>query len=169
MYLPLKNLKKNRTRRTLLKKFLRGLEKRKIRGVDIMAQKLNGDAFREIDCLKCANCCKTMAPTFKKAEVKRIAAHMGMTYDGYFKKYLKIDKAGDIMNKYTPCQHLGKDNMCSIYAIRPKDCSGFPHTQKRDFTEFIPETNIQNVDYCPATYYVVEKMFEKLGTGKKLS
>lgn len=169
MYLPLKKLKKNRTQRTMLKKFLRGLEKRKIRGVDILAQKLNGDAFREIDCLKCANCCKTMAPTFKKAEVKRIATHLGMTYDGYFKKYLKIDKVGDIMNKYTPCQHLGKDNMCSIYAIRPKDCSGFPHTQKRDFTEFIPETHIQNVDYCPATYYVVEKMFEKLGAKKQVS
>ncbi len=166
-YLPLRNLKKNSKSRRTLKKFLGGLEKRKIRSVDTLAQKLNGDAFREIDCLKCANCCKTMAPTFKKTEVKRIAAHLGMGYDAYFKKYLKVDKEGDIMNKNTPCQHLGKNNMCSIYEIRPKDCSGFPHTQKRDFTEFIPETHIQNVDYCPATYFVVEKMFEKL-EGKKL-
>ena len=91
---------------------------------------------------------------------------MGLTYDEYFKEYLKIDKDGDIMNKKTPCQHLGKDNMCSIYEIRPSDCSGFPHTQKRDFTEFIPETHIQNLDYCPATYFIVEKMFEKITAAK---
>lgn len=167
MYSPLSNLKKNSKQRKVLKRFLSGLEKRNLRGIDSMAQKFNGDGFKAIDCLKCANCCKTMAPTFKRTEVKRIAEHLGMSYEQYFKKYLKVDKEGDIMNRSTPCQHLGKDNMCSIYEIRPSDCSGFPHTHKRDFTEFIPETHIQNVDYCPATYFIVEKMFEKI-EGKKL-
>ncbi|CAN5444981.1 YkgJ family cysteine cluster protein [soil metagenome] len=166
MYSPLSNLKKNSKQRKVLKKFLTGLEKRNLRGIDSMAQKLNGEGFKVIDCLKCANCCKTMAPTFKKTEVHKIARHLGMNYEQYFKKYLKIDKEGDIMNKNTPCQHLGKDNMCSIYEIRPSDCSGFPHTHKRDFTEFIPETHIQNLDYCPATFYIVEKMFEKIEAKK---
>ncbi len=169
MYSPLQQLKKNSKRRKELKKFLRGFERRKIRGADSMAQKLNTEAFKKIDCLKCANCCKTMAPTFKKTEVARIAEHLGMRYKEYFKKYLKIDKEGDIMNVNTPCQHLGKDNMCSIYEIRPSDCSGFPHTHKRDFTAFIPETHIQNVDYCPATYFIVEKMFEKIVEKKTIS
>ena len=163
---PLGNLKKNSKRRKELKKFLGGLERRKIRGIDALAKKINGEAFREIDCLKCANCCKTMAPTFKKVEVTRIAGHLGMTYESYFKKYLKIDKDGDIMNRNTPCQHLGKDNKCSIYDIRPSDCSGFPHTHKRDFVEFIPETHVQNLDFCPATFFVVEKMFEKINAKK---
>ena len=163
-YTPLHELKKNSKRRKELKKFLNGLEKKKVRGVDAMARNINAEAFKVIDCLKCANCCKTMAPTFKKTEVHRIAGHLGMNYEEYFKKYLKIDKDGDIMNRKTPCQHLGKDNMCSIYEIRPKDCSGFPHTHKRDFVEFIPETHVQNLDFCPATYYVVEKMFEKIKT-----
>ena len=94
----------------------------------------------------------------------RISAHLDMSYDEYFKKYLKEDKDGDIVNRSTPCQHLGTDNMCSIYEIRPSDCSGFPHTQKRDFVDYISETHIQNVDFCPATFYVVEKMFERLNT-----
>jgi Fe-S-cluster containining protein len=71
------------------------------------------------------------------------------------------------MNKHTPCQHLGDDNKCSVYEIRPKDCSGFPHTHSRDFKLFIPESHIQNLDYCPATFFVVEKMIEKV-TGKVL-
>ena len=166
MYSPLIDLKENKVGRRKLKTFLRNLEQKKGKGTDALARKINTDAFREIDCLKCANCCKTMAPTFRKTEVLRIAEHMGLTYDEYFTKYLKVDKDGDIVNKSTPCQHLGADNMCSIYDLRPRDCSGFPHTHKRDFIEFIPETHIQNLDFCPATYYVVEKMFERLNTAK---
>jgi uncharacterized protein len=161
MYSPLTELKNNRKRRNELKKFLSVFERKKVRGTDALAKGFNAEAFREIDCLKCANCCKTMAPTFRKTEVHRIAAHMDMTYETYFDRFLKTDKDGDIVNKSTPCQHLGEDNKCSIYDIRPKDCSGFPHTHKRDFVEFIPETHVQNVDFCPATYYVVERMFEK--------
>jgi len=166
VYIPLSQLKKNSKRRKELKKFLRGFERRKVRGVDALAKKMNREAFTAIDCLKCANCCRTMAPTFRKVEVARIATHMGMSYDEYFKKFLFVDKDGDIINKKTPCQHLGSDNKCSIYDIRPSDCSGFPHTHKREFKEFIPETHIQNIDLCPATYFVVEKMFEKINAGK---
>jgi len=162
MYSRLLELKDNKSKRRKLKNFLRKLETSETRGTDALARKINSDAFREIDCLKCANCCKTMAPTFRKTEVARIAEHMNMSYNEYFKKFLKVDKDGDIVNKRTPCQHLGDDNKCSIYDIRPGDCSGFPHTHKRDFVEFIPETHIQNVDFCPATFYVVEKMFEKM-------
>lgn len=168
-YSHLEELKKNGKRRSELKKFLRGYEKLKLKGTDALARRLSGEAFEKIDCLSCANCCKTMAPTFRKTEVERISGHLGMTYDDYFKKYLKVDKDGDIVNRSTPCQHLGSDNKCSIYDLRPKDCSGFPHTHKREFTEFIPETHIQNVDFCPATFYIVEKMFEKAEQRKLLS
>lgn len=165
MYPELKKLKGNKKKRNELKKFLRRLERVPPRGLDSLARRMNEEAFREIDCLQCANCCKTMAPTFKKAEVVRIAKKLGMTYQSYFKKYLFIDKDGDIMNRNTPCQHLGNDNKCMIYSFRPGDCSGYPHTQKRDFVEYIPETHIQNIDLCPAAFYVVEKMFEKLKRG----
>ena len=94
--------------------------------------------------------------------VKRIAHHMGMTYKEYFKKHLYYDDSGDIMNKKTPCQHLLKNNMCGIYEMRPIDCSGFPHTHNRDFKLYISSTHIQNLDYCPATMFIVEKMFEKV-------
>jgi len=163
---PLEYLKKNRKKRKTLTTFLKGLSRRKVRGIDPLAQRMNKEAFQKIDCLQCANCCRVMTPTWKKTEVKRVAEHVGMTYDEYFKKHLYIDKTGDIMNKKTPCQHLAADNKCSIYEIRPKDCSGFPHTQSREFKLFIPETHIQNLSYCPATFYVVEKMFDKLNQKK---
>jgi Fe-S-cluster containining protein len=161
VYTPLERIQKNNKEKKNLLRFLRGLTHRKLRGLDAKASSLTKDAYQKIDCLKCANCCKTMQPTWKKTEVKRVAQHLGMTYEEYFDKYLYMDK-GDITNKKAPCQHLGKDNMCSIYNIRPDDCKGFPHTQKRDFKLYISETHIQNIDHCPITFHVVEGIFKEV-------
>ncbi len=143
-------------------KFLKGLGRRKVRGVDALAAALNKKSFKVIDCLSCANCCKTMTPTYTKTDVKRISKHLGMSVHQYHEKYLEKDKTGDFMNVKQPCQFLRKDNKCSIYAVRPKDCSGFPHTQHRDFKQYIPDTHIQNIEYCPITMYVVENMFDRI-------
>jgi uncharacterized protein len=150
----------NRKKKKKLTTFLRGLTHRKVRGLDSLAKALNKEAFKKIDCLKCANCCKTMSPTYKKEDVKRISKHIGMSFQQYYDKYLYKDDSGDYMNKKTPCQFLRKDNKCSIYPVRPKDCSGFPHTHLRDFKLFIAGTHIQNISYCPATLNVVERMHE---------
>jgi Fe-S-cluster containining protein len=106
-----------------------------------------------------------MNATWNKAEVKRVAERVGMNYDDYFKKYLMHD-GEDIRNKNEPCQHLDKNNKCKVYDIRPSSCSGFPHTHSRDFKLYISGTHIQNIEYCPATFYVVEKLYEKIALKK---
>lgn len=141
--------------------FLRGLMHRKVRGIDPLARALHDDAFKRIDCLDCANCCKKMSPTYKKADVKRIAKHLGMTFQQYYDKYLEREEGSkDYLNKSTPCQFLRKDNKCGIYRIRPADCKGFPHTQYKDFKLYVSGTHIQNVEYCPITLNVVARMHE---------
>jgi uncharacterized protein len=140
--------------------FLKGLLRRRVRGVDGLVFALNNKAFKAIDCLSCANCCKTMSPTYNKADVKRISKHLGMTFQQYYDKYLYKDESGDYMNKSVPCQFLKKDNKCGIYPVRPKDCSGFPHTQNKDFKLFISQTHIQNISYCPITMHIVENMHD---------
>ncbi|TAH43776.1 MAG: YkgJ family cysteine cluster protein [Bacteroidetes bacterium] len=158
---PIKYLRStNRKKGKKYTTFLRGLMIRKVRGMDTLAAELNKEAFKKIDCLDCANCCKTMSPTYTKVDVKRISKHVGMTYNEYFDKYLYKDETGDIMNKKTPCQFLKKDNKCAIYPVRPKDCSGFPHTQLKDFKLFITGTHKQNIEYCPITLNIVERMHE---------
>lgn len=149
-------------------KFLRGLERRKIVGLNGLTTELNNKAFKRIDCLDCANCCKTMSPTYTKADVKRISKHLGMSFQQYYDKYLELDKTGDYMNKSVPCQFLRKDNKCSIYSVRPRDCSGFPHTQLKNFKLYIPETHKQNIEYCPITLNIVENMYNIIvNEGKK--
>jgi uncharacterized protein len=139
--------------------YLSRLEKNPPKNVKVLTEIADKQAWKEVDCLTCANCCKTMSPTYTTADIKRISAHFGMKVTEFKEKYLYKDKAeGDWMNVKQPCQFLNlKDNKCSIYDIRPLDCSGFPHHDKKRMTDY---THVykQNVEYCPATYKWVENM-----------
>jgi Fe-S-cluster containining protein len=144
--------------------FLTRTETVKPRGLDAVVKEADKEVWKETDCLQCANCCKTMTPTFTTTDIKRIAAHFGQTPDAFKEKWLfKERSTGDWMNKKQPCQFLDlKTNKCSIYSIRPADCAGFPHHTKRHFTDWV-HVYKQNVEYCPATFRLVEKMMERVG------
>jgi Fe-S-cluster containining protein len=145
-----------------LKRFLTKIEKATPRGLDGITAKLNPEVWKEIDCLSCANCCKTMTPTYTKQDIIRIAAHFNETPQEFKDKWLKLDKEGDWLNKKEPCQFLNlKDNKCSIYAIRPADCAGFPHLPRKRMVDYM-HVHKQNIEYCPATYRLVEKMMEMM-------
>jgi Fe-S-cluster containining protein len=150
-----------------LKKFLKKIEKNPPRGLIKTNAAVAKETWSEVDCLDCANCCKKMTPTFKKAEIKRIAAFVGMTQKEYFDKYLEVDESnGDIVNKSTPCQHLNlKDNKCSVYEIRPADCRLFPHFERKDFND-VSYVIADNVPRCPATLVFVEKLFNQIEISK---
>lgn len=141
--------------------FLNRLNREKTKGLDKLSARLEPEVWKETDCLSCANCCRTMTPTFTKKDINRISKHFDMSPEAFAKKWLKKDRAGDMLNKVEPCQFLNlEDNKCSIYAIRPNDCSSFPHFPKKVLS-FI-HVHKQNIEYCPATYKMVEKMQKAL-------
>jgi uncharacterized protein len=144
-----------------MKLFLTRTEKNPPRRLDAEAEEISQEVWKEIDCLTCANCCKTMSPTFTKEDVRRISGHLGMEEEGFREKYLYKDNEGDWMNKKEPCQFLDlKTNMCGIYEVRPADCAGFPHLTKKKMKDYL-HVHHQNVTYCPATYSMVEKMMDR--------
>jgi Fe-S-cluster containining protein len=167
MLLSLSKMKKKMLlNRSLFRRFLTKLEKEPPRGLDNLAVKTDKLVWAETDCLACANCCKTMTPTFTNTDIKRISAHLDMTEDAFKKKWLKKDRAGDWINTRQPCQFLNlKDNKCSIYEVRPKDCSGFPHHTRRHMVDYMHVFK-QNIEYCPATFRLVERMIESTSAGK---
>ena len=67
---------------------------------------------------------------------------------------------GDWVNKKQPCQFL-KGNICSIYEVRPADCAEFPHHNKKPF-DLYNDTFIQNLDYCPATFTLVNRLRKRV-------
>lgn len=145
--------------KNMLRRFLSKLEKNPPKELDQMALLVSRNVWKEVDCLSCANCCKTMSPTFTVKDVKRISAHLGMQPLAFREKYLYLEKKdNDWMNRQQPCQFLNlTTNMCSIYEVRPADCAGFPHLTKKRMVDYI-HIHKQNVQYCPATFKMVEKM-----------
>jgi uncharacterized protein len=139
------------------RRFLTKMEKKPARQWKDAVVKMEPLVWQEVDCLGCANCCKTMTPTFTTTDIKRISAHFGQTPDEFKQKWLYKDRVGDWLNKKEPCQFLDlTSNKCSIYAIRPADCAGFPHLQK-NLTEY-GHVHKQNIECCPATFRMVERM-----------
>jgi len=64
------------------------------------------------------------------------------------------------MNRSQPCQFLDlTTNMCSIYEVRPVDCADFPHFHRRPATDYL-YIHKQNIQYCPATMLLIEKLKE---------
>lgn len=143
-----------------LRRFLTKIEKKAPKNITVVVEKINTAVWKEVDCLQCANCCKTMSPTYTQKDIHRIAQHLNMSIATFKKQWLCKDKSGDWVNTKQPCPFLQSNNMCSIYTVRPADCAGFPHLTKKKMVDYI-HVHQQNVEYCPATYIFVEKM-EKL-------
>ena len=152
-----------RQRKKAFRKFLSHLAKNPPKELDQLASTVEAEAWTEFDCLTCGNCCKTMTPTYSAKDIRRISAHFNMTVPEFKEKWLYRQRGtGDWLNKNTPCQFLDLGtNMCSIYEIRPADCAGFPHFSKVKMVYYM-HTHKQNLEHCPATYRMVEKMMERL-------
>lgn len=144
--------------RKSFRSFLNKTKNKPPKGIGKMIEAVEPGVWSETDCLSCGNCCKKMTPTFTKKDIARISAHFNETPEAFYKKWLKKDSSKDIVNKTQPCQFLNlKDNKCSIYAIRPADCSGFPHLGNKNWKDYAP-LHKQNMEYCPATFKFVERI-----------
>lgn len=106
-------------------------------------------AFEKIDCLECANCCKTTSPIFRDVDIKRISKKRKVSEAEFVRDYLKLDLDNDWVLKSSPCPFLLDDNSCGIYDYRPLACSEYPHTDRRKMFQVLDLT-IKNLDVCPA-------------------
>ena len=122
---------------------------------------LHSDAFEKVDCLQCAACCKNYSPRFKTPDVKRISKYLGLKESAFIETYLRVDDDGDFVVKSSPCPFLGADNFCSIYDVRPSDCSRFPYTDE-DIIVKRQNLTLKNSTFCPITFYVLEKLEQQL-------
>jgi hypothetical protein len=148
-----------------LRRFLTKLEVNPPEQLDIYVEEIDKEVWAETDCLACSNCCRNMTPTFTFQDIRRIAAHFRMSATVFKEKWLYKNKEGEWMNRNQPCQFLDlTTNRCSIYEIRPADCAGFPHLTKKKMVEYI-HVHKQNVQHCPATFKMVEKLMHLLKEG----
>lgn len=121
---------------------------------------LHEEAFSKIDCLTCAACCKNYSPRFKTTDIKRISKYLKLKESVFIDTYLNLDEDGDYVLKSKPCSFLGEDNFCNIYEVRPSDCRRFPYTDE-DVLLKRPNITLKNSSFCPAVYYVLEKLVQQ--------
>jgi hypothetical protein len=115
-------------------------------------------AFQKIDCLKCANCCKTTSPIFRDVDIKRISKELRMKEQQFIKQYLRMDADGDYVLTIAPCPFLDlKDNKCTIYEFRPSACREYPHTNRKNSIQ-IGALHLKNMEICPAVVSVMEQI-----------
>lgn len=121
---------------------------------------LHEQAFEKIDCLDCAACCKNYSPRFKTPDIKRISKYLKIKEGEFIERYLQVDGDGDYVLQTKPCSFLGENNACSIYEVRPSDCSRFPYTDE-DVLLKRQSITLKNAGFCPAVYFVLEKLMER--------
>jgi uncharacterized protein len=139
------------------KKFLHSLKKKDARKVDNAFHELHDEVFEEIDCLTCANCCKTTSPIFYQTDIERVAKALRMKPGDFIEKYLRIDEDKDYVLKSSPCPFLDSENYCMVYEDRPKACREYPHTDRKKMVQIMELTH-KNTLVCPAVLEIVERM-----------
>ncbi|WP_353959661.1 YkgJ family cysteine cluster protein [Echinicola jeungdonensis] len=63
--------------------------------------------FEKMDCLDCANCCKTTSPIFLQTDIDRLSKLLKMKSSVFISTYLHRDDEGDFVLQSSPCPFLG--------------------------------------------------------------
>jgi uncharacterized protein len=127
------------------------------RKVDEFFNELHEKYFNEIDCLQCANCCRTLGPRLINKDIERIAKYLGMKSSIFIDKYLLTDEDHDFVYKSMPCPFLQADNCCSVYDFRPKACREYPHTDQNKILGIIPIC-LRNTSICPVVFLIINEL-----------
>ena len=144
----------------VFEKTLQRLKKKKPKFIDELFENLHDKAFNKIDCLSCANCCKTTSPIFRDVDIKRISKRFRINEMQFISTYLRMDEDRDYVLKSSPCTFLGADNKCDIYEDRPLACREYPHTNRKNMFQILDLT-LKNSEICPAVSRIVAEIVEK--------
>jgi uncharacterized protein len=145
------------------KKFLQVAMRLNEKKINQKAEEIHDSVFSKVDCLQCANCCKSIPPILNETDANRISRYLRMKTSVFKEKFTRIDEDGDMVINQSPCPFLGSDNYCSIYEVRPKACREYPHTNNLEFRKNI-RLHAINATYCPAVYHILEEL-KKIGSG----
>ncbi len=151
------NLDRGERNKKSNRKFLLNLKKMPEKKLDALFHEEHDAAFEQIDCLDCANCCKTTSPIFRDRDIDRLAKHLRIKSSQLVEQHLHMDADGDYVLNTSPCTFLNDDNTCSVYEYRPNACKEYPHTDRKKMSQILELTH-KNTLVCPAVEQIVEKI-----------
>ena len=138
-------------------KFLKNIKAKKNKKIDEVFAKEHSKEFQQMDCLTCANCCKTTSPIFRDADIRRISKTLKIKEIQFIEHFLYLDNEEDYVLQTSPCPFLKEDNKCSIYSIRPLACKEYPHTNRKNMYQ-IADITFENTLICPVVSRIVSRI-----------
>ena len=115
----------------------------------------------QIDCTKCANCCRVTEIEITERDIEKLCKFLGVSHEEFLRDYTmraKLDNELILKRDANGCVFL-KGNLCSVYEGRPDNCANFPHLVRGSGSiasrmwQFVDRTN-----YCPIVYNWMEKV-----------
>ncbi len=143
------------------KRLTQKIKKKPPKNFDYIMKEIHHEVFSNIDCLSCANCCKTTSPIITEKDIKRISKFLRIKAVKFIEKYLKKDTDDHWMFKQTPCVFLNEDNYCQIYEVRPKACREYPHLDRKKNIQLL-NLHLKNTEICPAVFDGFDLLKEKI-------
>jgi Fe-S-cluster containining protein len=130
--------------------------------LDILVTEETDRVWKQIDCLNCGNCCKTLQVIVDKQDIERLSKRLNISPKEFNRLYVKVDQT----DKQTylgssPCQFLGSDNKCSVYEDRPQSCRDFPYLHASKFRSR-SLMMLENLGTCPIVFNVWQSLKSKL-------
>jgi len=123
--------------------------------MDRIVHRLYEQVSSQIDCKSCSNCCKKIRVPLDQEDIEKLSKGLGISAVRFRRQYLvQSEESDEYVFKEKPCPFL-KDNRCSYYNYRPKECRSYPHLHKNDFV-FRLIGVIQNSSICPIVFNVYE-------------
>jgi uncharacterized protein len=129
----------------------------KTKDADKLVNGLHIKEFAVLNCLECANCCKTLGPRLSQHDIERMAIHLKIGTSAFFDKYIKKDEDNDYIFNHMPCPFLQEDNYCAIYSSRPRACRTYPHTDQKNIAGILGHC-LKNTETCPAVYNIFSRI-----------
>ncbi|MBW7868469.1 MAG: YkgJ family cysteine cluster protein [Brumimicrobium sp.] len=157
-----KDIDRAKSNKNAYKKLGNQLKRMKEKDLDNLFHEQHESVFQEIDCLACANCCKTTSPIFRDIDIQRLSKRLHTKPAAFIEKYLRIDEDNDYVLQSSPCPFLQADNKCSVYEDRPLACREYPHTNRKKMYQ-IMDLTVRNTRVCPA----VSRIFENISKTTK--
>lgn len=123
--------------------------------------KIEAELFEKINCLECANCCKTTPTVFTESDINCICKRTNMSKKFFLENMVIKDLDGTYTSLSTPCYFLEEDSSCKIYEFRPQACRSYPHVSATK-NAYMWKWQAKNTRVCPISYYLLEKIHNNL-------
>jgi len=129
---------------------------------DLVVKETTEEVWSQIDCVACANCCKTLSIEVDAKDITRLAATLNLSAAQFKTKCCEVLPDKTVVLKSRPCIFLAEDGKCKVYDDRPKACADYPYLREPHFVSR-SISMVENSSCCPIVFNVWQQLKIKLG------